>query len=261
MKIWLLFWLMPLTVFAAMENKNGATQFIWVNGGIKNVESTNAVTIALWIKQGAYSLFDGHDIVCKGRSNDVNKILYHLRAKTNHYQFRYCSPDGNFHEWSTTSTYTTNVLRHLAMTYTFGSGSSMKMYLDGESVAGTWITGNGDSNAVVNTSQFMSVAGVGLFDAPYVGIYNEVAIWDVALTAGQVKILATANVKGTPRQFLTENIVIYYPLDDYAPFGGGAGSGQRFVERGLQRWIPVLLSAIPGNTCRPETLLSYLPNE
>jgi len=60
--------------------------------------------------------------------------------------FVYTSSSGIFHAWETTNTFAVGTSwRHLAMSYTYGTGSSILCYVDGVNESGAWWVRDGDT--------------------------------------------------------------------------------------------------------------------
>ena len=78
---------------------------------------------------------------------------------------------------------------HLALTYTFGKGDSLKGYIDGVSVKGAWdMGGKSDAAPVVDDDDlWIGSAMGGKLDSTLHGRINEVAIYRKALSASDVK--------------------------------------------------------------------------
>lgn len=259
----ILFW--SITAHAAYQSlPTGGDEMIEIPGGVKNIDSsTNFITISMWNYLTSPPNNNVHDLICKGRSNDANKVLFHVRWRTNFYQFRYASPNGSFHEWKTDGTYSTNVLRHIAITFQYGTGSSIRFYSNGVSVSGSWVTGNGDSPGLTNDQSFCT-GGVPISNSPFKGILNDVAVWYSILNLHQIQNLAWSNVKRMPLHFNPESIIVYYPLDDWARFGnkGEPANGEPFIDMGFQRYTPRMAhAATPDVIMKHEYFLSYPPNE
>lgn len=264
MKSFVLFFLITiLPCRAAYQVTANASSIIVIPGGTKNVDSsTNSVSIAMWAYLETPFINTAMNLICKGRSNDLNKILFHIWWLTNYLQFRYASPNGTFHVWQTTSTYPTNSLHHIAATFTYGTGSSFKLYIDGVSVPGSWIVGTGNANGLVN-DQSLQTAGVASFDSPLHGTINDVAVWYAVLDDRQIQNLAS-RVKRVPSQYKPESIIMYYAFDDWAQFTnpGSPANGEGLKDSGFQRQNPRIgNSATPACKIGFERWLSYPPNE
>lgn len=103
---------------------------------------------------------------------------------------------------------------HVVGTYTEGSSTGMRLYVNGvedanspassASCTGLVNAGNlliGDTNAPTNLK-------------PFDGKITEVAMWNVVLTQAQVSQLALSRVKRMPLQISPSNLIFYSPLDD-----------------------------------------------
>lgn len=249
---------------AAFTQPPGATTAtIQIPGGVKNVDSsTNFVSIAMWVYLTTPLINNVHDLICKGRSNNANKVFFHVRWRTNYFQFRYASPDGTFHDWQTDSTYPTNTLYHIGVSYTYGTASSVKFYVNGDLTTGTWVNGTGAANGLTN-DQSLTTAGVAISDSPMNGTIDDVAVWYAILSDREMKNLAS-RVKRIPNQFHADTIIMYYALDDWAQFSnpGLPANHEYFKDSGYQRQAPALKnSATPSCKVGFERWISYPPNE
>ena len=76
---------------------------------------------------------------------------------------------------------------HVAVTFTFGSGSSIKCYVNGNLVSGSWTTGNGDSPVKINTNP-LTIGGL-TDDERINGTIDDVQLYNRALSAEEIYAL------------------------------------------------------------------------
>jgi len=96
----------------------------------------------------------------------------------------------HWHRWSSDTGFAPGSgWHHLVLTYTFGKGDSLRGYIDGEPVKGTWdMGGKSDAAPVVDDDDlWIGSAMGGKMDSTLNGQINEVAIYRKALSASEVK--------------------------------------------------------------------------
>ena len=95
---------------------------------------------------------------------------------------------GSFHEYGTSSApFSLNTWQHITFTYTFGTGSSAKIYVNGKLQPGSWISGNGNAS-VVDTNDSIWL-GANQFDEDYIGRIDEFRIYNRILSTTEVDSL------------------------------------------------------------------------
>lgn len=159
--------------------------------------SGNEITIAAWVNPDAIDNADTQFILTKGRSDSTSGIQNYclfLRGVSNTTigpSFRYTNAAGTtIYQWdSTTAAFGENSgWHHIAVTYTFGTGSSLAMYVDGLPVAGGWIsgaTGNvapGSNDTPLWIGSGNNGAGASTFE----GIMDDVRLYRRALSASEI---------------------------------------------------------------------------
>jgi hypothetical protein len=96
----------------------------------------------------------------------------------------------DWHRWTARTGFAPNSgWHHVAVTYTFGKGDSIKGYLDGNEVKGAWdMGGKTDDGPVVDDDEVWIGSSMGGSAAnSFNGLINEIAIYRRALTAKEVK--------------------------------------------------------------------------
>lgn len=108
----------------------------------------------------------------------------------------------------------------------------LRAYKDGVLQSTKSITGIGStSNATVAVIGNRSVGGFA-----FKGLINDVSIWGIELTDGEISLLADSKMKGMAYQIQSSSLKAYWPLDDEED--SSSGDGDTFVDRSGN-----------GNTC------------
>ncbi len=156
----------------------------------------DSITIEAWVKplelrDGSYSY-----IVGKGRNGkkgfaDKNQnyaLRLHGVKGEGRVSFLFGSAGtkdqpSDWHRWTTNKGFTTNAWHHIAVVYTFGQAKSIRGYIDGESVPGTWDMGGATDRAPATDADDLTIGtgnGGGAGNSCK-GLIDELAIWRVAL--------------------------------------------------------------------------------
>lgn len=218
---------------------------------------TTAITMCAWAARQVDRDTTKAMLITRGQTQpSPSQQLYEIYVLTNHYRFCYSDAAGGFGQvWETSGTApSTNVPAHIAVSYTYGAGSSLKFYINGVSVSGSWIHGSGNT-AVTNNNNALQFGCDG-FATPFMGIIDEVAIWSSALTQAEIQIIANSKLKGMPRLISPSTLVGYWPLDNYTLSYGD----HRVRDLSARRLHGSFEGTVP-NVALPESYLSYPPNE
>ncbi len=176
--------------------------------------------------------------------------------------------DKNWHRWTANDGFLPGSgWHHVAVTYTFGKGASVKGYLDGVEVKGKWdMGGQSDAAPVVDDDEVWIGSSMGAqAGSTFNGLINEVAIHRRALDAKTfasrfnfvppvVKLDLSKLPKDAVRVELFENIgttanwnfTVGAPVETYTePAFGFVGLPQKYTDRGVRadRSNPFLLRA------------------
>ncbi len=148
----------------------------------------NEITIEAWVYPFA-------DNTC---GTIVRKGIKYVRAKTNYalqvdggvLTFRYRDTGGSYHVWRNLAlkNVPNETWTHIAITYTFGTGSSIKAYVNGEEFSGGWAYGDGNNAPWSEASPFYMGQEYYLYGYNFNGIIDEVAIFKTALSANEIKL-------------------------------------------------------------------------
>ncbi|MCK4757050.1 MAG: DUF2341 domain-containing protein [Thermoplasmata archaeon] len=112
-----------------------------------SLDITENITIEAYINPGNVTGYGG----IAAKRLDGSTIQYYFRTDNNVLSFYYYSA-GSPHVYGTGVVLTAGEWQHVAMTYTSGIGSSMKIYVNGVEKAGAWSTGNGNNPLVSNAA-------------------------------------------------------------------------------------------------------------
>lgn len=215
-------------LFAASFAASGALKF---NGNqtagdafqeYHDLDFTNSITLSTWITKERST---GGAIWCKIPSASHTTIHFMLGV-SNTIRFAFANPSGTKMVYTTDNEVSniTNKYRHIACSFTFGDGLSMRIYLDGVLQTGAWGVGNSNAFALPNDFNCsiggsLAVAGFGV----HAGEVNEVAGWNTTLNPTQIAMLYKCGVKGFPLQIRPDAIKAYWGLDgspNRTPIGG-----------------------------------------
>jgi concanavalin A-like lectin/glucanase superfamily protein len=197
-------YLLSLTIWlavssTAMASKNFADEIANL-GDVAAFDFTNEVTMSIKLYRRANSPAS-QGLIAKGRTDLAQPMLYGLYFNNNILKFVYANPDGVYFTFSSTGTFPqTNTAIHIAAKYQYSIAASMKLFVNGENVAGTWdispvtvglVNANGFQIGILNTA----AQGIS-------GRVTDVAIWNAYLTDQQIALLYHGP-KRTATQFPT----------------------------------------------------------
>jgi hypothetical protein len=153
-------------------------------------DNGNSITMEAWVNPRSLSTGSFLYIVGKGRTGNpkfaANNQNYALRLKTPNgalsFLFRSRGKTGDWHRWTSKSGVSTDDgWHHVAVTYTFGKKESIRGYIDGFPIKGTWDMGGATNNAPVVDNDELRIG------ANFDGLMDEVAIYRTALTPKRIK--------------------------------------------------------------------------
>jgi hypothetical protein len=163
----------------------------------------DAITLEAWVNPFGLKENQQIYVVGKGRTNNAGfpreNQNYALRLRGEQgtarlsFLFRTAGEgkaDGEYHRWnSRLGLEVDSGWHHVAVTYVFGEPESIRGYLDGKEVTGTWdYAGATAKPPVVDNDELWigsSMGGSG--DATFIGLIDEVAIYRAALSAERLK--------------------------------------------------------------------------
>jgi hypothetical protein len=230
---------------------------------------SNNITIALWlrIRDTGTGLEQKNVFFSKGRLDFTATCNYLLRISGSRLEFNYTDQVGGLHTYRSTSTIIwTNVLRFVALTYTYTNASSMVMYLDGEPIAGSWTSGNGNSNTLPTAHEFSlsgptaQVAGGGIL----MGEQGPVMAWTTNLTHHQIQRLYRTRTHGLPYVIHPKLCVFNMTWDNQRTGGQNDGKNanpSRIIYSPITRSVMPPLGQNSSTRVFGSRMFSFEPNE
>lgn len=192
----------------AIGQIDGADDFDGMNdyvncGNRASLNITGDITIEAWVKPEIKQTNPPYGVfVIKGRET-THKTNYAIRQDVTGKKFDFYYRISGNDNWqvyrSSNDQFSDNVWRHVAVTYTFGTGNSLKMYVDGEEITGSWIYGNGNADPAITTESLR--IGTGVLVEQYKGTLDEVRISDTARSADWIE--TSYNNQNDPSSFIT----------------------------------------------------------
>jgi hypothetical protein len=201
--------------------------------------SASTITLSAWVKP---STFDGTEgaIISKEVNNSSASPNYYIGSdvcsgSTCQLIFAYDTGSCDFSApqafTSSAAVLTANVWQYVSVTYSFGTGSSIKIYVNGIEQVGTWIIGNG--NIAPCQGNMRLIIGQNYDGQTFNGTIDEVRIYNRALSANEVKSLydlgasdkvntSVATPQGTGR--LDSGLAGYWKLDENTGTSAGDAS-------------------------------------
>jgi hypothetical protein len=161
---------------------------------------SGSITLAAWIRLDRTSSFaqpivgksDWRGIDCPGGSTVIRN--YQLTLWSDGSLAFGFAPDASVitaHLYtSSASIDDVGLWQHVAATFTYGIGSSVQLYLDGDPIPGGWTFGNGNNTPYGANDTPVQIGSDGCGGQQnFPGIIDEVSIWQRALAAAEVRAL------------------------------------------------------------------------
>jgi hypothetical protein len=159
-------------------------------GSVIDFNTGNTITISAWIRPDSFP-HTWHTIMTKGSTPSAfaNYGMQVVESGgTGQLDFFYRdSANTEWQEYLTSNIIYTGNWYYVVLTYTFGTGSSAKFYVDGTEKTGNWQTGNGSVDPLVSDAEFWFGADD---NAPYGspnelfdGIIDEIRVSNIARSA------------------------------------------------------------------------------
>ena len=187
-------------------------------------------------------------------SDDVTDVAMEM-SPTNAFGFfvGWSGPDG---EWdSNNNTAILNAWNHYCYTYSAVAGVAPLIYINGSSVNVNSI--GGTTSGTPNVTDEIDVGNRESAARTFDGTIGDLAIWSVVLTASEISVLYTSNVKHMPLQIQESNLVAYWALDDEED--GSSADADTFIDLSGNGYT--LTGADGANntglTSKAEAVLSY----
>lgn len=148
---------------------------------------TGSITLEAWVyRPSAATGF--RTVFAKGRTTSVTSLQtnYSLRVTSNRQlSFRY-DVGSTDHDYRTgNDAVPVDEWAHVAFTFTYGTGSSAKPYVNGTEVSASWVSGSGGSTP--NTNSEPLLLGVYHDQNFWSGRIDEVALYTTALSAARIE--------------------------------------------------------------------------
>jgi mono/diheme cytochrome c family protein len=192
-------------IYPAFIASNSAYAFTGKKSGIlvrekeipkANLRFTNgdAITLESWVRIGRIQPGNYDYVIGKGRTHlngfpDKNQN-YALRLKGDSkdtkisFLFASAGMGGDWHRWTSKTGITVdNGWHHVAITYLFGKPDSIRGYIDGKVVTGSWDMGGATTKAPVTDGDDLLLGNGNGTNNAFQGWLDEVAIWRSALPA------------------------------------------------------------------------------
>jgi len=196
---------------------DGATDYIATGDNSGYTISSGDITITAWILQDSLTA-SKTEIVWKSTSETTRSDNYHFRIyETGKLDFGYKNnADTGWHSYASNSQeINAGNWQHIAITYTYGSGSSAKLYVNGTEVDASWVDGDGTETPITGTQHLtIGVAHKGDTSSAinwWNGDIEDVAIFTTILTPQDISDL----YDGTKNSLTVSqnNIIAYLPLN------------------------------------------------
>ena len=162
-------------------------------GSVLDFDDGEDITISFWTNLDSFDSEDGYsNWINKGLATDSGRANYGIQTNSsNNVSFFYRnSADTAWNIYNTDSTYTLSEWKYVAVSYTFGTSSSMRIYFDGVLQEGDWDTGTGNDAPRVNDHEIWIGANDygdgGDVDERIDGRIDQMMIYDYARTPAQV---------------------------------------------------------------------------
>lgn len=181
---------------------NGGLQFNGTNyvdcGNNTSLNITGSISISAWVKFDTLSNFQTF-VAKRGDSFDQVYGSYGFRTGyspyTDELEFYYNSPySSGWHDWDIYRTTNANLVPgqwyNFVVTYTFGTSSSIKCYVNSNLQTGLWTAGTGNSPVITNNTRPVTIGGLPN-DERVKGLMDDVRIYNYALNANEVAELYT----------------------------------------------------------------------
>jgi hypothetical protein len=175
----------------------------------------DSITLEAWVSPGELPNGRMMYIIGKGRTgqkgfaaNNQNYALRLVGVKGGiglSFLFRDAKNSGetSWHRWTSAGVLGAGEWHHVAVCYTFGKGDSVRGYLDGQPVTGTWdMGGQTDLAPVVDDDDVrIGASAEGASGIPFVGRLDEVAIYRQVISAERM----ASRFKSLHREFVFDS--------------------------------------------------------
>ncbi|MBI4154487.1 right-handed parallel beta-helix repeat-containing protein, partial [Candidatus Woesearchaeota archaeon] len=186
--------------FVNLSGRYGAAfQFDGVNDYISiphdaGLEFGN-MSVTAWINRVTNTTTDA--IVDK-MITQSGSVRYGWVVNASGFLFFYHDSVGSYHQYNTLTDAkvgTPSTWYYVALTYTFGEGNSMKIYVNGNLTIGRWDSGTGNGSAGSSTRElWIGKQDHTTFPHPFDGLIDELKMWNRTLTADEINFSYQTNL-------------------------------------------------------------------
>lgn len=165
----------------------------------------NSITIEAWINATSIAIPAGFNsysgpILTKGRDNDRRNWWFGISGANGLAKlgfFYYNTSGAQQAYFSTNSIIKTSTWYHVAVSYSFGNSASMKIFVDGQQIAGSWTAGTGNESPALNNF-FPRIGGEEdqYANDRFKGYIDEVSIYNRTFTASEIQLIFLAGGSG-----------------------------------------------------------------
>ena len=170
---------------------DGVDDYVLNNGDNNSLDITEGITLELWININSYPGIGAQEAFIS-RREDGQTTNYDLRLDGDGGKISFLyrnSADSAYHRWITTNNVISlNKWHNIVFVYTFGTGSSAKLYVDGVEKIGSWNLGDGNDAPITNNN-ILTIGGRADLDVySFIdGCIDSVRIYNSALSAEEVR--------------------------------------------------------------------------
>ncbi len=154
------------------------------NDGSLSFPSGEPITITCWAKRSSSPEYS--TIIGRRSGSDQN---YRMGFDYSQFSFWYYDTGGNWQSYTSDNNYSENTWHHLALTYTFGNGGSMNMFVNGNQVTGSWSGGTGDTDPVTGAYDTCMGRPGDLTGFYFPGAVDELRVYRRELSQNEIKNL------------------------------------------------------------------------
>jgi hypothetical protein len=169
---------------------NGYLDFVAPETGTTALDFANGSTITLsfWA-QPSISYNGTQEILFKQGGN------YFFEFDNGLFTFGYYN--GGWQTWASSYVqYFPFQWTHYAVTYTFGTGSSAHVYVNGAEITGSWVSGGSTAPTVDDSPILIGASGYGPATETFTGGIDDIRIYNSALSAAQISQMYAATNPG-----------------------------------------------------------------
>ena len=168
---------------ATFDGVTDYERFDVANNSVLNI--SNEVSISAWVNIDATTIGWNHTIVAKGDGTNLNYELYAREDASALYpRFIFSDAGVNYHEWQGSTSFAQDTWHHVVVTFKFQDPNSIKMYVDGSEVSGSWTSGTGAAAPYTGSDNL--VIGTFTGNPGFNGVMDEVKVFNKVLTSGEV---------------------------------------------------------------------------